>query len=100
MKKIFIAVIGGTVLLAGIALLPLPGPGTVVIAAGVAILATEFIWARRAWRKAKGTVAKVRRKSGLRSWWHRFKARRARTPKTPPPKDQTDPTSGCDHGAR
>ncbi|HEX5219848.1 MAG TPA: PGPGW domain-containing protein [Verrucomicrobiae bacterium] len=99
MKKIFIAVIGGAVLLAGIALLVLPGPGTVVIAAGVAILATEFLWARRAWRKAKGTVAKVRRKSGFRSWWQRFKARRAQTSGTPP-KDHTDPTSGCDHGAR
>jgi uncharacterized protein (TIGR02611 family) len=99
-KKILIAVTGGAVLLAGIALLPLPGPGMVVIAAGVAILATEFIWARRAWRKAKGTVAKVRRKSGFRSWWQRFKTRRAQKPKTPPPNDHTDPTSGCDHGPR
>lgn len=93
MKKVFVGLIGGTVLLVGIALLVLPGPGAVVIAAGLAILATEFIWARRVWRKAKSTVAKVRRKSGFRAWWQRVKARRAS-------KAQTAPTSGCDHGAR
>jgi len=74
MKKFFIALIGGTVLLLGVAMLALPGPGLLVIAGGIAILATEFIWARRAWRKARGTVARVRRKSGLRDWLRRAKA--------------------------
>ena len=71
MKKFFIALIGGTVLLLGIAMLVLPGPGLPTIAAGLAILATEFFWARRALRKAKGTAAKVRRKSGLAAWLRR-----------------------------
>jgi hypothetical protein len=53
----------------------LPGPGALVIAAGVAILATEFVWARRVWRKAKGTVARARRKSGLRDWLRRASGR-------------------------
>lgn len=75
MKKFLIALIGGTVLLLGVAMLVLPGPGTVVIAAGVAILATEFVGARRVWRKAKGTVARARRKSGLYGWLRRFGAR-------------------------
>ena len=75
MKKFLIALIGGTVLLLGVAMLVLPGPGALVIAAGVAILATEFVWARRVWRKAKGTVARARRKSGLRDWLRRIKAR-------------------------
>jgi hypothetical protein len=75
MKNLFVALIGGTVLLIGLALLVLPGPGVLVMAAGVAILATEFNWARRAWRKAKGTVARARRKSGLRDWWRRTRAR-------------------------
>ena len=74
MKKLFIALMGGTVLLIGLAMLVLPGPGLPIIAAGVAILATEFIWARRAWRKAKGTFARARRKSGLRDWLRRTKA--------------------------
>jgi uncharacterized protein (TIGR02611 family) len=63
MKKVFIALIGGTVLLIGVAMLVLPGPGLLIIAAGLGILATEFFWARSALRKAKGAVAKIRRKA-------------------------------------
>jgi len=73
-KKFFIALIGGTVLLIGVAMLVLPGPGLPIIAAGLAILATEFLWARRAWRRAKGAVAKARRKSGLAMWLRRRRA--------------------------
>ena len=75
MKKFFIALVDGTVLLLGLAMLVLPGPGALVIAGGLAILATEFIWARRAMRNAKSAVAKVRRKSGLKEWLRRLKAR-------------------------
>lgn len=76
MKKLFIALMGGTVLLVGMALLVLPGPGLLVIAGGLAILATEFFWAKRALRRAKGAVARVRRKSGLKDWLSRFSSRR------------------------
>lgn len=38
--------IGLTIVGVGIALLVLPGPGIVVIIVGVALLATEFAWAR------------------------------------------------------
>jgi uncharacterized protein (TIGR02611 family) len=74
-KKFFIAFIGGTVVLVGVGMLVLPGPGLLVIAGGLAILATEFIWARRAMRNAKGAVAKARRKSGLKEWLRRLKKR-------------------------
>ena len=80
MKKFFIALIGGTVLLLGVVLLVLPGPGLPVIAAGLAILATEFIWARRAFRNAKGAVAKARRKSGLASWLRRRRTTDVQSP--------------------
>jgi uncharacterized protein (TIGR02611 family) len=75
-KKVIVALVGGTVLLVGIALLVLPGPGLVIIAAGIAILATEFLWARRALRNAKGVVAKARRRSGIRAWLRARKLRR------------------------
>lgn len=74
MKRFFIALIGGTVVLVGIAMLVLPGPAVVVIPMGLAILATEFIWARRALRQTKGLVARARRNG----FWSRF--RRKRTP--------------------
>ncbi len=46
-RRIVIAVVGTTVLLIGLALLVLPGPAIIVIPVGLAILATEFAWARR-----------------------------------------------------
>ena len=55
-------------LLIGVAYLVLPGPGLPIVAAGLATRATEFLLARRAMRKAKGTVARLRRKTGLKEW--------------------------------
>lgn len=45
-KRIAIVAAGITVLLLGLAMIVLPGPAIVVIPAGLAILATEFVWAR------------------------------------------------------
>lgn len=39
--------IGGIVLVTGIVLIPYPGPGWLIVFAGLGILATEFHWARR-----------------------------------------------------
>ena len=41
------AVIGITVLAMGVAMIVLPGPAIIVIPAGLGLLATEFVWARR-----------------------------------------------------
>jgi tellurite resistance protein TerC len=46
-RKVIVGIVGGFVLLVGIALLVLPGPAFLVIPAGLAILATEFHWAKR-----------------------------------------------------
>lgn len=42
-----IAVVGGVVVVVGLALLVLPGPGWVIVFLGLGVLATEFSWARR-----------------------------------------------------
>jgi len=68
-KRFFVALIGFTVLLLGVFMIVLPGPALIVIPAGLAILATEFIWARRALRKCKGVVVSVQRKP----WFRRFR---------------------------
>lgn len=47
MKKVAVAVIGCVLLLVGVALLVLPGPGFVLIAGALALLATQFQWAQR-----------------------------------------------------
>jgi tellurite resistance protein TerC len=52
-KRVIRTVIGFTVLLAGLAMIVLPGPAIVVIPAGLAILATEFLWARRLLERIK-----------------------------------------------
>ncbi|EFQ82556.1 putative TIGR02611 family protein [Aeromicrobium marinum DSM 15272] len=39
--------LGWTLVLIGIPMMPLPGPGTIVLVAGVALLARHYTWARR-----------------------------------------------------
>jgi hypothetical protein len=52
-RRVLILLVGGTVLIAGIALIVLPGPAIIVIPAGLSILAIEFAWARRWLRRAR-----------------------------------------------
>lgn len=53
-KKIGVGIVGGLVLLAGIILIPYPGPGWLIVFAGLGILSTEFEWAKRILHFAKG----------------------------------------------
>jgi drug/metabolite transporter (DMT)-like permease len=52
-KRTVKIVFGFTILLIGIALLVLPGPGILIIIFGLIILATEYIWAKKLLKKAK-----------------------------------------------
>ena len=65
-RKATVTVVGGALVLAGVALLFLPGPGLLVIIAGLAVLATEFAWARRllalARERARQVNDRVRRR--------------------------------------
>jgi uncharacterized protein (TIGR02611 family) len=45
--RIGVTVVGVAVIAGGIVLLPLPGPGWLIIFAGLGILATEYAWAAR-----------------------------------------------------
>lgn len=57
--------VGGTLLVIGCAMIVLPGPATVVIPAGLAILATEFVWARKWLKRAKEMAVSAAEKTGL-----------------------------------
>jgi uncharacterized protein (TIGR02611 family) len=46
-RRVVVFVVGLTVVAIGVAMIVLPGPATVVIPAGLGILAIEFAWARR-----------------------------------------------------
>lgn len=48
-----VAAVGGTLIAVGVVLLVLPGPGLVLIALGVAVLASEFAWAEATLRRMK-----------------------------------------------
>jgi tellurite resistance protein TerC len=58
-RRVIVSVVGATVVLIGIALLVLPGPAFVVIPLGLAILATEYAWARRWLKKARRIASEV-----------------------------------------
>lgn len=53
-KRTVIGILGGIVVLLGVVMIPYPGPGWLVVFAGLAILATEFDWAQRVLDYAKG----------------------------------------------
>ncbi len=58
-RRVAVAIVGGAVLLAGLAMMVLPGPGVLVIIAGLGILGTEFVWAKKALEMAKERAAKA-----------------------------------------
>ena len=58
-RRIAVAVVGGTVLAIGVALIVLPGPAFVVIPLGLAILGAEFAWARLWLRRIKARAGEV-----------------------------------------
>jgi uncharacterized protein (TIGR02611 family) len=46
-KRLIVTMTGFSVLAIGIAMIALPGPAVIVIPVGLAILATEYVWARK-----------------------------------------------------
>lgn len=79
-RRIVVLVTGATVLLVGLLMVVMPGPAILVIPAGLAILATEFIWARR-------LLARFQQEVRTFSGWARriFDRLRGRGDKGPPP---------------
>ena len=68
-RKSLVAVLGSALLIAGLAMLFLPGPAIVVSPAALAILAVEFTWARRRlnWmRERYQTISSKKPASGCR----------------------------------
>ena len=65
-RRVVVAIVGGVLLLVGIALLVLPGPGVVVILAGIAVLSLEFEWAERLVTRIRAVIASVTSRSKRR----------------------------------
>ncbi|RWZ53160.1 TIGR02611 family protein [Labedella phragmitis] len=58
-----VALLGAALTLVGLALVPLPGPGWLVVFLGLAVLGTEFAWARRLAAVIKRMLAR------FWTWW-------------------------------
>ena len=72
-KRIAVFVVGSALVLAGVAMLVLPGPGLLVIIAGLAVLATEFVWAEYLLDQAKERATRAKDKAT--STWRRHRAK-------------------------
>ena len=59
LKLIAVGVVGGVVTIVGVVALVAPGPGWLIIFAGLGILATEFAWAAYVLEHAKKNVSKA-----------------------------------------
>jgi len=59
--QLVVGIFGAAVVALGIVLIPFPGPGWLIVLAGLAILAVEFVWAQRLLGFTRGR---------LESWWH------------------------------
>ncbi len=62
LKRILIAIIGGTIVVIGLFMIVLPGPAFIVIPLGLSILATEFIWAKKMIARFKEQFERMRNK--------------------------------------
>lgn len=74
LRWLTVAIIGGTFVVVGIALLVLPGPGIAFIVLGLAILATEFVWAEALLHRVK---------NGSQKAWNGAKSKIRRQPNKP-----------------
>jgi hypothetical protein len=62
LRRFLIGTIGFSVVLFGLVMIVLPGPAIIIVPLGFAILASEFAWARRVWRRGTILVSRIRGK--------------------------------------
>ena len=66
--RVIIGVLGGGITVAGGIALIGPGPGVLIVLAGLGILATEFAWAGRVMMHTKRIAAKAAQRTGMKPW--------------------------------
>ena len=58
-KRFAVTIVGVALLVLGAAMMVLPGPGILVIVGGLALLATEYVWARKMLKTARAKAEEV-----------------------------------------
>lgn len=66
--RVFIGLIGGTITVLGSIALIGPGPGILIVLAGLGILATEFAWAGRVMMETKRIASRATERTGMKPW--------------------------------
>ena len=59
LKRFAVTIVGVALLALGAAMMVLPGPGILVIVGGLALLATEYVWARKMLKTARAKAEEV-----------------------------------------
>lgn len=58
-KRVAVSIVGGVLVLIGLAMFVLPGPGILVVVLGFAVLGTEYAWAAAALERTKKVAAQA-----------------------------------------
>jgi Flp pilus assembly protein TadB len=58
-KRVAVTAVGAVLVLGGLAMLVLPGPGIIVVVLGFAVLGTEYAWAAAALERTKRTAQRA-----------------------------------------
>jgi uncharacterized protein (TIGR02611 family) len=66
--RVIIGIVGGAVTALGAIALVGPGPGILIVLAGLGILATEFAWAARVMVRTRTYAQKAADKAGIPRW--------------------------------
>ena len=66
--RIVIGIVGGAITVLGAVALVGPGPGILIVIAGLGILATEFAWAARVMARTRTYAQRAADKVGIPKW--------------------------------
>ncbi|MGH3646529.1 MAG: TIGR02611 family protein [Micromonosporaceae bacterium] len=70
--KVVVAILGVATIVLGIVMIPLPGPGWLVVFAGLAILSVEYVWAKHLLRYGREKIKGWTHWVGRQSWLARI----------------------------
>lgn len=66
--RVLIGLLGGAITVFGSIALIGPGPGILILLAGLGILATEFAWAGRVMMQTKRMASRAAERTGMKPW--------------------------------
>ena len=83
--KVLVTVLGALIVVVGLILVPLPGPGWLIVFIGLTLLGSEYHWARRLLGWLRATLAR---------FWERWNAWRATRRERKAQRLASDPQAG------